>query len=525
MYMGNASLRKAGEEIEYTPEMLQEYVRCKEDIIYFAEKYFYIITIDEGKILINLYNFQKKILKACIDPPDHRNYLITMMPRQQGKTTTFSIYFLWYILFHRDKTVALLANKQSTAIEILDRVKTAYQNLPLWLQQGIADAGWNQKSISLENGSRIIAESTSSDAISGWTISLLYLDEFAKVPRHVAEDFITSTYPVISSGQTSKIMIVSTPVGLNHFYEFWIKAVRGQNNFYPIKVGWWEKPGRDKEWKKKTEADIGKLRFAQEYGCKFLGSSSTLIDSDILEQIELKDPIDTKWTGLFNIYEEPKSGAVYVLGVDTGKGVGRDYSVIQVLKIVSSTEIYQVAVYRNNQISPQDFAQVCISVSEFYNNAQMMVENNDIGQTVCDTIWYEYECDRLLNFDTDVNKIRKNLELGIRSTRKTKLQANVLLKNYMEKEWLSICDQRTVYELSRYEEVRPNVFNAGRDDHDDCVTSLLWALFYVNTPYYEGFDMGNKTIDTKYRIDNDEEDDSIYDEPPPVVFDGEEYYY
>ena len=239
-------------------------------------------------------------------------------------STVSTIFLLWYALFNRDKTICIIANKESTAIEILDRIKMAYRLLPLWMQTGINDGGWNAKSISLGNGSRLIAAGTSTDSISGLSVSLLFIDEFAKIQKHVAEDFITATYPVISSGKNSKIIMISTPLGMNHFYEFWSKAVKGQSNFYPIKVGWWEVPGRDQQWKKEIIADIGKVRFSQEYQCKYLGSNSLLIDSDVLEVMDFKEPIGNKWNGLFLIYEYPIDGAYYVLGVDTAKGTKRD---------------------------------------------------------------------------------------------------------------------------------------------------------------------------------------------------------
>jgi len=505
MYMGNRTLRKAGEQFKYTEDQIQEYIKCKKDIIYFAEKYFYIVTIDRGKHLIELYDFQKKILKACLETPEEKQHIICKIARQYGKTTIFSIFMLHYILFNKDKFVAVLAHQEKLAIEILDRIKFGFKNLPLWLQVGVIDGGWNQKSITLENGSKVYAFATGSESVTGFTVNLLYLDEFAKVPPHVAEEFIASTYPVISSGKTSKIIMVSTPKGMNHFYEFWSSAMRRKNNFYPIRVGWWEIPGRDEEWKRKTISDIGQKRFDQEYSCKFLGSSSTLIDSDILERIDPKQPVTTKWTNLFLIYELPVKEALYILGIDCAKGTKNDYSVIQVLRIYNEHEIKQVAVYRNNDIAPHDFSQICISISDYYNEAQMMIENNDIGQSLCDTIWYEYECDRIVNVDPK--------GLGIRSTRKTKLKANVNLKEYMEREWLEIVDQQTVYELSRYEEVRPNVFKCGNQENDDTVTSMLWALYFVITDYYEGKSTDIRKIDDKYKVENADDED---DEDGPV---------
>jgi hypothetical protein len=533
MYLGINGLRAANEAIEYTNEMIEEVIRCKEDIIYFAEHYFHIVTIDEGKQLITLFDYQKKMLKAFINPPDYKSvktdqlepkrHIIVKIARQSGKTTTATIFLLWYALFNKDKTIAILANKEPTAIEILDRIKLSFKHLPLWLQQGIADSGWNKKSIKFENGVKIMARATSPDSISGETVSLLYMDEFAKVQEHIAEEFITSTYPVISSGKTSKVIIVSTPTGMNHFFEFWQRAIRGESNFFPVSVPWFEHPHRDEKWKQDMIKDIGNIRFQQEFACKFLGTASTLIDSDVLEMCVIREPIATKWTGVFSIYEQPIRGKQYILGVDSAKGTGKDYSVIQVLKINNSHNLEQVAVYRNNLISPHDFAQVVISISQYYFDSYMMVENNEVGEAVCNTIWYEYENENLLSCDSKLEIIdgkHKKIYngLGIRSTRKTKLEANLLLKDYAEKGWLKICDSRTLYELARYEEIRPNIFSCGRDVHDDTITSLLWALFFLTTEYYDGEATNiSSQIDEKYRLDNGQNDDEDDNQEPPVI--------
>jgi hypothetical protein len=500
MYIGKANLRGEGESYEFTPERLEEYFKCAEDILYFAQKYFYIVDIDEGKHKIKLYEFQKKALKifGCQQYNGKKNAIV-LMPRQMGKTTMSSVFLLHYMLFNKDKTVAIMANKETSAKEVLRRIKGAYEMLPLWMQQGVVT--WNEKSIGLENGMRLIASTTSSDSISGETISLLYLDEFAKVKQHVAEEFITATMPVISSGKTSKVIIVSTPLGMNHFYSYWKGATETepelQNNFYPIKVHWWDHPDRNDAWKEEVLKTFNNdlNRFNQEYGCRFLGSNSTLIDPDILERITLRRAVDIKYNGTFNVYELPVDGQTYVMGVDTGKGTGRDYSVVQVLRIDSEKKLKQVAVYRDNNISPHDFAQVCIGISKYYKDCLMMVENNGIGEAVCNSIWYEYEYENIANVDAK--------GLGIRSTTKSKLQANILLKRYIDNGYLELVDDATVAELSRYVEVTPNVFKAETSSaHDDCVTSLLWALYFITTDYFDSDNIEVKTLDQQYDLSN-----------------------
>jgi len=512
-------VRKVGQEVEYTPEMINEVVKCKEDVIYFAEHYYYIVTIDEGRQLIKLRDYQKKMLKAFVNPPHKKQHCIVLSSRQIGKTVVTSIFILWYALFQRDKTVAMLADKEKTSNDNLKKLKFAYQELPLFLQQGIEKDGWNASSLILENGSKIVAASTASTSIRGQSVSLLFLDEFAFVPDHAADDFMASVYPTIASGKTSKIIMVSTPRGMNHFYRIWKKALEGKddptgqrgNNFYPIKINWYEVPGRDQNFKKTIIRDFGIVKWNSEFAAKFVGSISTLIDSDILEDIQTLDPIATKWSGMLLVYELPQPNATYVIGVDVATGIKKDYSVIQVLKINSAHNIEEVAIYRNNEITPRDFAQIVIAISDYYNHSHIMVESNGAGDTLCDIIWYTYECDRLINCDAK--------GLGIRSTKKSKLLANVLLKDYMEKEWIKLKDARTVYELSRYEEITPDVFSCPAGENDDCVTSLLWGLYFVKTDAYEGRvedDAGNTN---NYKIDNNNLDKYNSDDGPAFVFD------
>jgi len=503
MFRNNSSLRSAGERIEMTPELKEEWFKCAQDPIYFLENYYYIITIDEGKQLFKLRDYQKKIVKLLVQPPIHLPHLICNIPRQCGKTEIMNGYLMHYALFNADKNIAVLAHREKTAkTEILGRIKFAYQCLPLWLQQGVLPEGWNAKSLILENGSKITASASSMSSISGETVSVLYLDEFSKLPHHLADAFITATYPVISSGKSSKIIITSTPLGLNHYHDFWDAAIKRKNNFYPVKVKWQEVPGRDKAWKEKIIRDIGRLKFSQEFGGKFLGSSATLIDSEILESLEIKTAVEDKWDGKLLIYEPPEPNTLYIMGVDTGKGIGKDRSTIQVLKIADKFDIKQVAVYKNDKIGTYDFAEVCISVSKFYNGAYMMIESNGEGKGLVSTIWYEHEYDKLCNID------KKGL--GIYANRGNRLEAHLLLKEYMEKEWLFVCDSETIYELSKYVEVKPNVFHTeSPNGFDDLVTALFWALYFLKTSYFDDKDIGNKRIQDKFKLQDNEEQEPV----------------
>lgn len=267
MLRNKENLRAEGEKVKYEPWMIQELVKCKEDIIHFVENYMYIVELDKGINLFKPYDYQKKILKCYINPPNDKRHIICMQPRQSGKTAITTAYLLHYALFNDDKTIYILANKFATCREIIDRIKFAYERLPLWLQVGIKNDGWNQTTISLENGSRIFISTTSSSSISGKSVSLLYIDEYSKIPENIQREFMTATYPVISSGKTSKIIITSTPLGMNLFYKMWNDAIRGLNNFYPVKVNYWENPKYDDEWRRLVISDIGTVAFNQEYLC------------------------------------------------------------------------------------------------------------------------------------------------------------------------------------------------------------------------------------------------------------------
>lgn len=401
-----------------------------------------------------------------------------------------SIYLLHTILFNKDHAAAILSNKEKSSVELLKKIKNAYEKLPLWLQQGIQT--WNEKEILLENGSSLYAASTSSDSVRSMVFSTLLLDEFAFVDQNMQKDFMSAVLPTVSSGEKSKIIILSTPNGQEMFYKIWMGSIRGENSYYPIKILWNQVPGRDDKWRKRVTEDLpdGELQFMQEYGCRFIGANNTMIDPDILEKLVFKPPIDYKWNGLMKIYEKPVDGARYILGVDVAAGGGKqesNYSVIQVLKINSKIDLEQVAVYRSNRISPYDFAKIIIDVSNYYNESPAMIENNaDVGGIVLTMLWVEYEWEGIITHQPvgiDGTVYNKG-GLGIRAGTMTKAEANTLLKRYIEKEWLKLYDKDTVTELTMYEEVgigRYAAKGAKRKAFDDCVTSLNWAVFYTRT--------------------------------------------
>ena len=504
MYNKDPNLRSEGEQYPFTPDLIEEYFRCKRDIIYFAEKYFYIISLDEGKIRIPLRDYQKKMFKSFVHPDLRKRHHICLLPRQSGKSTISTVYLLWYALFNEDKEIAILTNKKKTAKKILRRVKLAYKLMPLWLQRGIRM--WNETEIILDNGTKISSGSTASSGNRGDSINVLFLDEFAFVPSNIADEFMASVYPTIASFKNSQIIAVSTPNGMNYFHHIWKQAIRGDNSFKPIKVRWYEIPGYDEQFKEDTIRDLGIKKWRAEFEIKFLGSSQTLVDAEMLERMATIDPmVESEHTldHYFSLYEKPVPGVHYVIGVDLGKGIGSDYSVAQVLRVDAHDKVKQVAIYRNNEITYHKFAQIIIGIAKYYNEAMLMIENNEAGMgvQVAEVIWYEFDYGNIINLD-------KN-GLGVKSTRTSKLAANMHLKRYIENGWLEVVDMPTVSELSRYEEVRPDVFKASGKGHDDCVTALLWGVYYLTTDLFDGKDIDIKEIVAEYKLGDSE---------GPVVF-------
>jgi hypothetical protein len=503
-YDGNVLIKKSGVLIEYEHWQIEEIAKCATDIEYFASNYVYVVDPDQGKILITLRDYQKKLLNHLFK----NRFSVLLASRQIGKSLCASIFMLHYVLFNKDKKAVILANKAVISKEIFQKIRTAYEKLPFWLQIGVVE--WQKTTCRLENGSGISSEATTAEGLRGITANCILLDEFAFIDRNIADEFFASMYPTISASKESKIIIVSTPNGLNLFHELWSKAIRGKNSFAPLRVDYHEVEGRDENWKDETIKNIGLRRFNQEYGNNFIGSTATLIKSTLLEQLESKEPIAFLKDNLLKIWEFPKKGRTYVLGCDTAKGTGSDYSVAQVIDI-TAYPFKQVAIYRSNLINTRAFGEVIVEVANKYNTAWVMVENNDIGQAVIDYLWEDVEYENLVNYSP-----LKKREIGIRSTRKTKPLANDLLQLLVEEGKLTIVDTDTIYELSKYIEVKPGVFKADTDENDDCVTSLLWALFILKTNYLDNDGIKDEKVEEKLKesdSDEDEESDVLDGEP------------
>jgi hypothetical protein len=480
-YQGNRNLKRSNVAINWTQEQVQEYLKCARDPVYFITNYIQIINIDRGLVPFQLYDFQKDMVTLAKD----ERFVICKMPRQVGKTTTVAALLLWYVLFHEMFSVALLANKEAQAIEILSRVQLAYEHLPKWLQQGVVE--WNKKSVELENGSSIIASSTSSSAIRGTSQNLVYLDEFAFVPNNLQESFFASVYPTISSGKTTKVLITSTPNGLNQFYRIWANSERGQNNYKRIDVHWSQVPGRDEAWKEETIRNTSEEQFRVEYECEFIGSTDTLISAAKLSRLVYQDPI--RQTDHLKVYEEPVPGNIYAISVDTARGGGSDYSAFQVMDITSAP-YKQVARYLNNTIPVMIYPTIIQQTARYYNNSIVLVETNDIGGQVADMLAYDLEYEGILKTISNHNNtvelsagFSTGSKLGIRTTKSTKRIGCMNLKNLVESDKVVINDYETINELMRFS------FNGqsyeAEEGHDDLTMGLVLFAWLATQNYFK----------------------------------------
>ena len=483
VYLGNPNLKKANTPIEFTEENVIEFMRCKDDPVYFAKKYIKIVSLDEGLVPFNLYPFQEKLVNNF-----HENrFNICKMPRQTGKSTTVVSYLLHYAVFNDNVNIGILANKAKIAMDLLGRLQTAYENLPKWMQQGII--AWNKGSLELENGSKILAASTSASAVRGMSFNILFLDEFAFVPNHVADDFFASVYPTISSGTQTKVIIVSTPRGMNHFYRMWHDSERGKNDYIPTDVHWSEVPGRDAVWKEQTIANTSEQQFKVEFECEFLGSVNTLISPAKLRNLVYENPI-TKNAGL-DIYENVIEDHNYMITVDVARGLGNDYSAFIVFDI-TNFPYKVVAKYRNNEIKPMLFPNIIHNVAKGYNNAFLLVEVNDIGDQVASIIQYDLEYENLLMASMRGRAGQvvgqgfsgKKTQLGVRMTSAVKKLGCSNLKAMMEDDKLLTCDYEIISELTTFAQ-KHNSFEAEEGCNDDLAMCLVIFSWLVAQDYFK----------------------------------------
>ena len=480
-YLGNPNLYKANLKQSYTEEQIREIAKCMDDPIHFIKTYTRIVNIDEGLVPFNMYPFQEKMVNTFHD----NRFSICKLPRQSGKSTTIIAYLLHQVIFNDNINVAILANKSSTARDLLGRLQLAYENLPKWLQQGVLN--WNKGSLELENGSKILAAATSSSAIRGGSFNIIFLDEFAFIPANISEQFFSSVYPTISSGKKSKVMIVSTPHGMNMFYKLWNDATHKRNDYVPIEVHWSEVPGRDDKWKEETIRNTSEAQFATEFECEFVGSVDTLLNpSKIRTMSHINPKISNQ--GL-DVYEQPQKGKDYVITVDVARGTVKDYSAFVVFD-VSKMPYRIVAKYRNNEIKPLLFPHTIERVAKNYNNAHVCVEVNDVGHQVADALQFELEYTNLLMcvMKGRAGQIlgggfsKRGSQLGVRMTKQVKRIGCTNLKTLIEGDKLIIQDFHIIEELSTF--VRRGQSWAAEEGSNDDLTMCLVIFAWVSNQRY-----------------------------------------
>ena len=484
IYLGNPNLKKANTQTEFSVEQVQEFIKCKQDPIYFARNYIKIVSLDEGLVPFKMYDFQEKLISNF----HNSRFNICKMPRQTGKSTTCVAYLLHYVVFNDSVNVGILANKAATARELLGRLQTAYENLPKWMQQGILS--WNKGSMELENGSKILAASTSASAVRGMSFNIIFLDEFAFVPNHIAEAFFSSVYPTITSGKSTKVIMVSTPCGMNHFYRYWHDAQRGKNEYTATEVHWSEVPGRDAKWKEQTIKNTSEQQFKVEFECEFLGSVDTLISVTKLRNLVFEDPIQNNGKGLV-IYENPVKGNDYIITVDTARGIDHDYSCFIVFDITTFPH-KTVARYRNNEIKPMLFPNIIMDVANAYNQAYVLVEINDIGEQVASILNYDLEYENLLmcamrgrnGQQVGSGFSGSKTQMGVRMTQAVKKLGCSNLKTLMEDDKIETHDYDIIAELTTFVQKKQS-WEAEDGCHDDLAMCLVIFAWLVAQDYFK----------------------------------------
>ena len=508
VYLGNPNLKKANVASEFTPEQVQEYIKCSEDPVYFVTTYIKIVSLDEGVIPFKMYDFQVDMVKSFHD----NRFNIAKLPRQSGKSTVVTAYLLWYVLFNQNVNVAILANKAATAREMLGRLQLSYENLPKWLQQGILQ--WNRGSLELENGSKILAASTSASAVRGMSFNVIFLDEFAFVPNHIADQFFSSVYPTVSSGKSTKVIIISTPHGMNMFYKLWHDAEKGKNEYVPTEVHWSQVPGRDAAWKEQTIKNTSEAQFKVEFECEFLGSVDTLISPSKLRTMPYHDPIAQN-KGLA-VYKRAEPERNYIITVDVARGTSNDYSAFVVVD--TTTVPYEVvARYRNNEIKPIVFPNIIVDVAKNYNNAYILCEVNDIGGQVADIIQFDLEYENLLmaamrgraGQQLGQGFSGKKTQLGVKMSTAVKQVGCSNLKALIEEDKLMIPDYDIISELTTFI-VKGQSFAAEDGCNDDLAMCLVIFSWMAMQEYFKQM----HDNDVRQRIYDDQRENIEQDMAP-----------
>ena len=479
-YNGNPLVKRDGVEQSFTKEELEEYIRCMNDPAYFARKYVKVISLDKGLVPFDLYPYQERMFGHF----NENRFSIVLACRQSGKSISSVVYLLWYAIFKPEQTIAVLANKGSTAQEMISRITLALENLPFFLQPGCKSL--NKKSIEFSNNSRIVSSATSGSSIRGMSVNLLFLDEFAFVENDAR--FYTSTYPVVTAGKTTRVIITSTANGIgNVFHKIWEGAVQGTNDYKPFRVDWWDVPGRDDEWRRQTIANTSELQFDQEFGNNFHGTGNTLINANTLLKLKAIQPIYAM-NGV-NVYDTPiKAGKneetgetnpdhQYMMFVDVSKGRGQDYSTFNIIDITKRPFV-QVATFRDNMMSPLLFPDVLKKYARLYNNAIVVIENNDQGAVVCNGLYYDLEYE-----NTYVSSTVKADGIGVFMDKKVKKIGCSNIKDLVEQNKVIINDAETIVEMSTFI-AKGQSYEASANSHDDLMMNLVLFGWFAATPMF-----------------------------------------
>ena len=486
LYLGNRNLPTANAEFEWNEQMVKDLKKCKRNLLYFAENFFTIVNLDRGREKIKLFPCQKKVLRSLRD----NRFNIVLASRQVGKTTMMTIYALWVACFLEDQRILVVANKEQTAINIFKRIRLAYEQLPNWLKPGVIEYG--KTSMTLSNGSSIGISTTSSDAGRGDSCNCLILDELAFIDNHLVENFWKSVYPIISSSKKSKIFIASTPNGTgNLFHDLYSNAVKGKNNWSSCRIDWWEIPGRDEKWKQETIKSLGSTDiFDQEFGNQFIETGESVLDEELVRKASLTitEPEHLFDDGTYKVWDLPDPTRTYVAGVDISEGVGDAASVIQILDITDLTEIKQVAVYCNNQISPYNFTTKLHEILYQWGAPPALIERNNCGAQVVDTLANVHGYENIVNYTP--NKTQSIDRPGVIAHTNTKYKGVMNMKYWLTESYsIVLRDNQTLEELKTFVRYPNGTWKAiqGINIQDDRVMSLIWALMILETTITEQF--------------------------------------
>lgn len=500
-YRGSKHVPVAGAQYEFTADMIEELRRCKNDIVYFAENFFYIVSIDEGKQRIHLYEAQKRMLLNMVN----NRFSVNLASRQSGKSTLLTIFVLWMACFNDDHRAAIVANKESTAINIFKRVRMAYEQLPNYIKPGVKDYG--KTGMTLGNDSSIIVSTTTATSIRGDSLSTLAIDEVAFIESHLLEEFWSSVIPAVSSGKKSKVLLVSTPNGVgNKFYEIFSGAESGSlPSWKPSRIDWWDRPGRDEQWKQDQIQLLGsEEKFLQEFGNTFLDDAAGAVGALVIERLknEKKDPIWTSDDGEYCVFEYPEKRNLYVIGVDVGEGIGRAASVAQILDVTDLQDIKQVGIYASNKIEPYHFANKLSTIGQSWGLPPMLIERNNCGAQVIDALHHKHNYEKIVCYSkiSEQDKYNRTRNMGVLSHTNIKFDGIQNMRYWINHlQTVHINDPHTISEFETFVRFPNGVYRKRNDNFfDDRVMALVWALFILESDicqqYFEivDYDMQHK---------------------------------